>query len=45
MTLSPSTEPSQADINRAANVLFNLLTWHGEFDNDKAVRSLREAKQ
>ena len=44
MTLSPSTEPSQADINRAANVLFNLLTWQGGFDNDKAVRSLREAK-
>ena len=44
MTLSRSTEPSQADINRAANVLFNLLTWHGGFDNDKAVRFLREAK-
>ena len=44
MTLSPPTELSQADIDRGAAVLFNLLTWHGGFGNEKAVRSLREAK-
>ena len=44
MTPSPPTEPSQAEITRGAAVLLNLLTWHGGFGIDKAVRFLREAK-
>ena len=44
MTASPSTELGQADIDRGAAVLLNLLTWHGGFGIDKAVRFLREAK-
>ncbi len=44
MTLSPSTEPSQADIDRGAAVLLYLFTWRSGFGNDEAVRSLREAK-
>ena len=44
MTAPSSTELGKADIDRGAAVLLNLLTWHGGFGNDKAVRFLREAK-
>ena len=44
VTPSPSTKLSQADIDRSAALLLDLVTWHGGFCIDKAVRSLREAK-
>ncbi len=44
MTAPPPTEICEADINRGAAVLLNLLAWQGGFGTDKAVRSLREAK-
>ena len=44
VTPAPSTKLSQADIDRGAALLLDLVTWHGGFCIDKAVRSLREAK-
>ncbi len=44
MTAPPPTELCKADIDRGAAVPLNLLAWQGGFGNDKAVRSLREAK-
>ncbi len=42
--MTSSTQPGQSDIDRGAAVLLYLLTWRGGFDNDEAVRFLREAK-
>jgi len=37
-------ELGEAEIKRGAAVLLYLLTWRKGFDNDQAVRSLRDAK-
>jgi len=41
---SRPTELGEAEIKRGAAVLLYLLTWQKGFDNDQAVRSLRDAK-
>ena len=43
MKASGPTELGEAEINRGAAVLLYLLTWRKGFDNDQAVRSLRDA--
>jgi len=41
---SHPTELGEAEIKRGAAVLLYLLTWQNGFNNDQAVRSLRDAK-
>ena len=44
MTTTQLPKLSQAEVKRGAAALFYLLNWQNGFDNEKAVRTLREAK-